>query len=89
MTIQVGEIQGYPVQYVVEKDMVFCKNTICRVKDLKAAVYSSLNRECIEEKNLSIIKDHGVIYFGCLTTTLDNVEAIRQTIKQIKRNSKQ
>ena len=88
MTIEVGEIQGYPVQYVLEKDMVFCKTTICRVKDLKAAIYSSLSREYIEEKDLSIVKDRGIIYFGCLTTTLDNIEAIRRKIKQVKRNSK-
>lgn len=89
MAIQVGEIQGYPVQYVQEKDMVFCKNTICRVSDIEKAVFkSSLCREYIEEKDLSIVKDQGVIYFGCLTTTLDNVEAIQRKIKQIKRNSK-
>lgn len=88
MTIQVGEIQGYPVQYVQEKDMVFCKNTICKVSDLEKAVFSSLSREYIEAKDLSIVKDQGVLYFGCLTTSLDNVLAIRRAIKQIKRNSK-
>lgn len=88
MTIQVGEIQGYPVQYVQEKDMVFCKNTVCKVSDLEKAIFSSLSREYIEEKDLSIIKDQSVIYFGCLTTSMNNVLEIRRKIKQLKRNSK-
>lgn len=88
MTTQIGEIQGYPVQYVMEKDMVFCKNTVCKVSDLEKAVFSSLNREYIEEKDLSIVKDQNIIYFGCLTTSMDNVLEIRRKIKQLKRNSK-
>lgn len=88
MHTQVGEIQGYPVLYIKERDSIFCKNTVCKVSDLEKAIFSSLNREYIESKDLSIVKDQGILYFGCLTTTLDNVLEIRRKIKQLKHNSK-
>jgi hypothetical protein len=88
MHVKVGEIQSYDVMYVPEKDMVFCKNTICRVSDLKKAIKSPLGREYIEEKDLSIVKDNGIIYFGCLTTTKQNVLEIEQEINKIKKSKK-
>lgn len=88
MRIKVGTIQSYDVMYVPEKDMVFCKNTICRVSDLKKAISSPLNREYIEEKDLSIVKDNGVIYFGCLTTSKQNVQEIEQEINKLKKSKK-
>lgn len=88
MHTKVGSIQSYDVMYVPEKDMVFCKNTICHLSDLKKALKSPLNREYIEEKDLSIVKDNGVIYFGCLTTSKQNVLEIEQNINKIKKLNK-
>lgn len=88
MSEKVGEIQGYDVLYVKEKDMVFCKNTVCKVLDLKALVDSSRDRELLEEKDLSIVKSGSSINFGCLVTTLQNVRAIERNINIIKYNLK-
>lgn len=86
MSVVVGEIQGYPVQYVPEKDMVFCKNTVCKVKDIERLVYKSpMEREYLAEKDLSIVKLEKTVQFGCLSTSLDNVSAIRDAIRAIRR----
>lgn len=86
--VEVGEIQGYPVLYIQEKDMVFCKNTVCRVADLKRLIESPYERELLEEKNLSIVKMGSSIDFGCLTTTKENVRAIEREIRKIKSQCK-
>lgn len=86
--VEVGEIQGYPVLYIQEKDVVFCKNTVCRVSDLKRLIESPYERELLEEKNLSIVKMGSSIDFGCLTTTKENVRAIEREIKKIKSQCK-
>lgn len=88
MREQVGTIQSYPVFYIPEKDMIFCKNTACKVSLLKEALDSPLQRVYIEEKNLSIFKDQNTLYFGCLTTTMQNIREIEQVIKTFKKPKK-
>lgn len=84
MSVKVGQIQAYDVFYVPEKDMVFCKNTCVSLNEIRAAIFSSLNREYIESKDLSVVKDQGAVYLGCLTTTIDNILSIQREIKKIK-----
>lgn len=84
---QVGEVQGYPVYYIPEKDAIFCKNTTVGVDRIKETLDSPYDRELIEEKELSVIKDRSVVYFGCLTTTTENISQINQNINKIKRFS--
>lgn len=89
MSITVGEIQGYPVIYVPEKDVVFCKNTTLHYKALNAAIYkSALDREELENGKLTITKSNGVITLGCLVTTIENISEIRDIILTIKHNKK-
>ena len=39
--MKVGEIQGYPVVYIPEKDSIFCKNTIVKYPIIERIVLSS------------------------------------------------
>lgn len=57
----VGEIQGYDVIYIPEKDIVFCKNTAIKLSVLDKAVKSHTISSTIEEKNLTITKDNGTL----------------------------
>lgn len=84
--MKVGEIQGYDVIYVPEKDIVFCKNTTIKYPLIKRMIKSSMCREEIPEKELIITKNNGTIYLGCLTTTLSNCDKILREINKIKRN---
>lgn len=89
MAIQVGEIQGYPVMYVPEKDVIFCKNTTVHYNQIKAAIYnSSLYREDIEDGKLTVTKDKGVVTLGCLVTSIENISEIKSEILTIKRKKK-
>lgn len=80
----VGEIQGYDVIYIPEKDIVFCKNTAIRLSVLDEAVKSHTISSTIEEKNLTITKYNGTLCLGCLTTTLDNYRAMKRKISKLK-----
>ena len=85
--IEVGKIQDWPVQYIPERRVLFCKNTVISLDKIELMLRSSLSRERDEAKNLTIVKLNNVVQFGCLTTTLDNVENIRKNIKNYERNS--
>lgn len=77
----VGEIEGYPVYYIPDKDIIFCKNTAVKYSLLKKLYDSPLTMERIEEKSLDITKEEFFIKFGCLTTDKQNCQ---QIIKKIK-----
>ena len=80
----VGQIDGYDVIYVPEKDMVFCKNTTCKYQNIKEALLKSpLERNRVEDK-LPTFKNGSVIELGCLVTTKSNILLINNNIKQIK-----
>lgn len=80
----VGTIEGYDVVYVPEKDVVFCKNTSVKYPIMEKIIRSSMCRERVEEKNLTVIKNEHWVTLGCLNTTLDNCKAIMKTINNIK-----
>lgn len=84
MELKVGEIQGYDVLYVLEKDTIFCKNTALKFSLIEKIVRSSMERTSIPEKNLTIIKDSNVIHLGCLTTTIQNCLDIRKQVNKLK-----
>lgn len=79
----VGKIQGYPVIYIPERDIVFCKNTAVPFSTISEKVLSSNVRENIPDKNLSITKDKGIIKMGCISTTRTNLLLIKEIIKNI------
>lgn len=82
--IKIGEIQGYDVLYIPEKDIVFCKNTAVKVPVLDRIIKDSKNIGEIPEKNLTIIKDNGTLTFGCLTTTYDAYKQMKKEINKLK-----
>lgn len=89
MSLKVGEIQSYPVLYVPEKDVIFCKNTTVHYNIIKAAIYkSSREREDIEDGKLTVTKSNGIITLGCLVTNIANISSIRDNILKIKKELK-
>lgn len=83
--IEVGKIEGWPVQYIPERQVLFCKNTAISLERIEKMLRSPLSRERDDQKNLTVIKLDNVIHFGCLTTTVDNIENIRKNIKSYGR----
>lgn len=77
----VGDIQGYNVVYIPEKDIIFCKNTTIKREAILQAINSKLDRVSIEEKNLTICKDRNLIVLGCLNTTKQNINNIIRNIE--------
>lgn len=81
---KVGEIQGHDVIYIPSKDVIFCKNTSVKFSVIEKIIRSNLERSEIPEKNLTIIKDNGIVSLGCLTTTMTNCLNIRKRVKKQK-----
>lgn len=84
MHVKVGEIQGYDVLYVPEKDSIFCKNTLLSFPLIERIVRGSMDRTSIPEKELVIIKNDNVVHLGCLTTTMQNCLEIRKQVNKLK-----
>ena len=84
MHVKVGEIQGYDVLYVPEKDSIFCKNTLLSFPLIERIVRGSMDRTSIPEKDLVIIKNDNVVHLGCLTTTMQNCLDIRKQVNKLK-----
>lgn len=81
---KVGEIQGHDVIYIPSKDVIFCKNTAVKFSVIEEIIRSNLERGEIPEKNLTIIKDNGIVSLGCLTTTMTNCLNIRKRVRKQK-----
>ena len=81
---KVGEIQGHDVIYIPSKDVIFCKNTAVKFSVIEEIIRGDLERGDIPEKNLTIIKDNGIVHLGCLTTTMENCLNIRRRISKLK-----
>lgn len=79
--VNVGDIEGYEVLYLPERDLVFCKNTVLPFKVVKEISSSSLDRLEYEEKNLVVRIFSNSIELGCLTTSKDNFSQIYKKIK--------
>ena len=78
--IEVGRIEDYPVIYVPEKKLVFCKNTIVPLDEMKKILHSGTSKHRIERANLPITKFANTIELGCLTTTISNLKEIEKQI---------
>lgn len=76
----VGNIQGYDVIYIPEKQTLFCKNTAVPINLIKEAVYGDFERYNIPQKNLTVRKDNSMIEFGCLRTTIEHAKEILDNI---------
>lgn len=84
-THKVGEIQGYDVLYVPERNQIFCKNTAVNFSLIERIIRGSTIRESIPEKELTITKEGSVVTLGCLTTTMKNCLSIRQNVNKINK----
>lgn len=80
----VGYIENYPVIYVKDKDILFCKNTTVKYLIMKEIFYSGIDRHKIEEKSLTITKESQFVTFGCLVTDKNNCKTILTNIKKIR-----
>ena len=85
----VGEVEGYPVIYIEEKDTIFCKNTAVKYSLLKRLYDSPFSREKIEEKSLTITKEEHFVTFGCLTTTKEYCQTVIKNINKMNKLSKE
>lgn len=83
--VQVGEIEGWPVQYIPERKMLFCKNTSISLSVIERMLRSDLSRERCEAKNLTVVKLDNIVQLGCLTTNKQIIDQIRKNIKQYER----
>ena len=83
----VGKIESYDVYYIVEKQVLFCKNTACKLRDLEDIILGGMDRGEIPEKNLRITKLDGVVTLGCLTTTKNNCLEIRRNCYKLNKKS--
>lgn len=88
MRIEVGQIEIYPVYYIPEKDIIFCKNTAIAFPLMERAIKGNLQRYEFPEKNLTVKKDFDVVTLGCLTTTMANCLKIRHSVNIYKRKNK-
>lgn len=84
--IQIGDIEDYPVLYLPEKDLIFCKNTIVPVNVILDAFNSGIDRVEYKEKNLIMYFFKNEITLGCLKTSTENFRDMIKTIKKLKRN---
>ena len=84
MHVKVGEIQGYDVLYIPEKDSIFCKNTLLNFSLIKKIIRGSMDRTSIPEKEIVIIKNDNVVHLGCLTTTMQNCLDIIKQVNKLK-----
>lgn len=80
----VGEINGYDVVYIPERDVIFCKNTTLSFPLIERIIRGKQERTNIPEKNLTVIIDNGVVNLGCLSTTVENCLSIRQEVNKLK-----
>lgn len=81
---KIGEIQGYDVLYIPERNSVFCKNTVVKVSTLDRIVRSKEDKGEIPEKNLTITKDNNILCFGCLTTTMSEYKKMKRNISKLR-----
>ena len=83
--IVVGEIEGYDVLYIPERDIVFCKNTTIPYKVLKRILFEDTVDRVELKKDLMFYSNKNNISLGCLTTTLENCKLINKNIKKHKK----
>lgn len=83
--IHVGEIEGYIVLYLPERDSVFCKNTVLSLHLVERALREPSDRMHLKA-GLELIKAAEFLTFGCLTTTKTNARAILSKINNIKKH---
>ena len=81
---KVGEINGNDVIYIPEKDIIFCKNTAVKFPIIERIIRGRNDKGEIPEKNLTVIKDGGIVHLGCLTTTMENCLDIRRSVNKLK-----
>ena len=84
MQYKVGEISGYDVIYIPERNQIFCKNTAVNFSTIERIIRGSTMRDTIPEKDLTITKDMGIVTLGCLTTTMENCLSIRRKVNKLK-----
>lgn len=84
--IKVGEIEGYDVLYLPERNAIFCKNTVLPFNIAKEALTTSLDRLEVPSKNLTIKIFPISIELGCLTVSKNDAKQIYRNIQKFKTN---
>ena len=84
----VGNIEGYDVIYILEKDILFCKNTTMPYKVMKSALLDDPLDRLELKKDLVMTKEGEIIRLACLTTNIKNCIEINKQIKKIKQNGR-
>lgn len=80
----VGNIEGYDVVYVDDRDTLFCKNTTMPYQVMKRLVQSSIDRQPLKA-DLVYHRDGFLITLGCLTTTMEHCNEIIKIVTQINK----
>lgn len=80
---QLGDIQGHPVLYEPESDIVYCKNVVVNGSKLIAAYDSGLDRYTVGEG--LVVRKHQINYtLGCLTFSHSDGRKLILQIKKLK-----
>ena len=82
--IEVGQIEEYPVLYIPEKDLLYCKKVVFPYKTLEEALINSTLERIELREDLIITKKDSSVQLACLTTSISNIKLIHKTIKKYK-----
>ena len=82
--IEVGQIEEYPVLYLPEKDLLYCKKVVFPYKTLEEALINSTLERIELKEDFIITKKGGLVQLACLTTSISNIKLINKTIKKYK-----
>ena len=84
----VGRIEEHDVIYILEKDILFCKNTTMPYKVMKSALLDSPIDRLHLKADLVMTVNCGVVQLACLTTSIENIKEINKNIKKIKKDGR-
>lgn len=82
----VGNMGGYDIYYILERDCIFCKNTIIPYSLAKSAFQSPLSRQQLKD-DLYYVSDGYNITLGCLSTTKPEYQKFIKNVEKIKLNA--
>ena len=82
--IEVGQIEEYPVLYIPEKDLLYCKKVVFPYKTLEEALINSTLERIELKEDFIITKKDGLVQLACQNTNISNIKLINKTIKKYK-----
>lgn len=85
MKTQVDIVEGNPIEYDVDTDIISYKNIECKVADLVEAVDSPIDRIKVKNTDL-LLKKHELTYqIGCLTISKEQYKNYKKNIFKLKK----